>query len=143
MVEIRQRVIKALTEHFEGQAVLCSHDANIVDVWELDSLDMVEAVMALEEEFQIEIGDEDLDIDEASINHLTALVQRKLKESKEPAGIVFDIETGFPLTGFNRFEIIDHRKATAQPGRVLVAYGATIQVSVQDKGQTVKVFVSD
>lgn len=50
---------------------------------------------------------------------------------------------GFPLAGVNRFEVIDHRKDAPERGRVIVAYGAHIQVDMQDHGATMKVFLSD
>lgn len=49
----------------------------------------------------------------------------------------------YPLPEVTRFEVIDHRKDAPTPGRVVVAYDARIQVSTQDDGRTMKVFLSD
>jgi hypothetical protein len=45
-----------------------------------------------------------------------------------------------PLT---RFEVIDHRKDAPTVGRAFVAWPATIELSYQDTGRTLKVFVTD
>lgn len=42
-----------------------------------------------------------------------------------------------------RFEVIDGRADAPEPGRALVAYGVQVELSWQDSGQTLKVFLSD
>lgn len=42
-----------------------------------------------------------------------------------------------------RFEVIDHRHGAPSIGRVFVAWGCAIELSYQDAGRTLKVFVSD
>lgn len=42
-----------------------------------------------------------------------------------------------------RFEVIDHRKSTETPGRILVLYGIAVELSYQDDGHTLKVFLVD
>lgn len=143
MSNFRQRVLKALTNHFADQAVLCSHDANIIDEWRLDSLDVFEAVMILEEEFGIEIEDDEISADAATINQLTELVRKKVDALRHPkvvksiGGVIFDIEA------VDRFEVIDHRSATGKPGRIIVANGMSISISLQDDERTMKVFLAD
>lgn len=44
-------------------------------------------------------------------------------------------------TRVTRFEVIDH--GTGGEGRVLVKYGVSIELSYQDDGRTLKVFVRD
>ena len=41
-----------------------------------------------------------------------------------------------------RVELIDHRASTSH-GRVFVAYGCRVELSYQDNGRTLKVFVDD
>jgi hypothetical protein len=51
--------------------------------------------------------------------------------------------------GFDRFEVISHCKdpdailTHERPGRVLIAVGVKIELSVQDDGRTLKVFLTD
>lgn len=40
-----------------------------------------------------------------------------------------------------RFEVIDHRHGAPSVGRVFVAWGCRIELSYQDDGRTLKVFV--
>lgn len=47
-----------------------------------------------------------------------------------------------PLKGVTRFEVIDHRPDAPEQGRVLVATGTRVTVSLQDGGKTMKVFLS-
>lgn len=42
-----------------------------------------------------------------------------------------------------RFEVIDHRTGAEPFGRVYSAWGATVSLSLQDGGRTVKAFVDD
>lgn len=42
----------------------------------------------------------------------------------------------------NRFEVIDHRPGSENPGRAMTVYGAKVEVSMQDGGRTLKVFLS-
>ncbi len=58
IADIEQRVKKIVAEQLGVQEDI-SNDASFVDDLGADSLDTVELVMALEEEFGIEISDED------------------------------------------------------------------------------------
>ena len=49
---------------------------------------------------------------------------------------------GFPMEWVNRFEVIDHRPGSENPGRAMTVYGAKVEVSMQDGGRTLKVFLS-
>ena len=40
-----------------------------------------------------------------------------------------------------RFEVIDHTEAGE--GRIIVKYGVTVELSYQDDGRTLKVFIKD
>ena len=58
MVEL-ERVVKVISEQLDFDVNEIKPEMNIVDDLGADSLDLVEVVMALEEEFDIEISDED------------------------------------------------------------------------------------
>ena len=59
MSDIAERVKKIVVEHLGVEAAQVKEDAKFIDDLGADSLDTVELVMALEEEFEIEIPDED------------------------------------------------------------------------------------
>ena len=42
-----------------------------------------------------------------------------------------------------RFEVIDHRKDAPEQGRCFVATGVAVELSYQDGGRTLKIFVDD
>lgn len=58
MVEM-ERVVKVISEQLDFDVNEIKPEMNIIDDLGADSLDLVEVVMALEEEFDIEISDED------------------------------------------------------------------------------------
>ena len=59
MSETADRVKKIVVEHLGVDAEKVTEDASFIDDLGADSLDIVELVMAFEEEFGIEIPDED------------------------------------------------------------------------------------
>src|SRR5262244_923567 len=59
MSDIGERVKKIVVEHLGVEAAQVKEDAKFIDDLGADSLDTVELVMAFEEEFGIEIPDED------------------------------------------------------------------------------------
>ena len=59
MASIEERVKDMIVEHLGVEDVEVAAEASFVDVLVADSLDTVELVMAFEEEFNIEIPDED------------------------------------------------------------------------------------
>ena len=59
MSETSDRVKKIVVEHLGVEAEKVTEDASFIDDLGADSLDIVELVMAFEEEFGIEIPDED------------------------------------------------------------------------------------
>ena len=58
MDEIESRVIKIIGEQLGKDEADIKLDSNFIDDLEADSLDTVELVMALEEEFEIDIPDD-------------------------------------------------------------------------------------
>ena len=59
MSDIAERVKKIVVEHLGVDATKVSDGASFIDDLGADSLDTVELVMAFEEEFDLEIPDED------------------------------------------------------------------------------------
>ena len=59
MSDIAERVKKIVVEHLGVEAAQVKEDAKFIDDLGADSLDTVELVMAFEEEFGLEIPDED------------------------------------------------------------------------------------
>lgn len=59
MSTIEERVKKIIMEQLDVKETEVTNDASFVDDLGADSLDTVELVMALEEEFECEIPDED------------------------------------------------------------------------------------
>ena len=59
MSDISERVKKIVVEHLGVEADKVTENASFIDDLGADSLDTVELVMAFEEEFDLEIPDED------------------------------------------------------------------------------------
>ncbi len=59
MSDVAERVKKIVVEHLGVEAEKVTENASFIDDLGADSLDTVELVMAFEEEFGIEIPDED------------------------------------------------------------------------------------
>ena len=58
MDEIESKVIKIISEQLGKDEAEIKLESNFIDDLEADSLDTVELVMALEEEFEVDIPDE-------------------------------------------------------------------------------------
>ncbi len=59
MAEVFDRIVKVVSEELAISEEEITEDASFIDDLGADSLDVVELIMALEEEFDIEIPDED------------------------------------------------------------------------------------
>ncbi|MGB3974920.1 MAG: acyl carrier protein [bacterium] len=72
-MSIRERVIKVVAEQLGVELSEVTPEASFTDDLGADSLDTVELVMALEEEFDVEIPDEDaekMNVVKDAINYL-------------------------------------------------------------------------
>jgi len=58
MSEVTSRVTKLLAEHLGAEESKLTNDARFTEDLGADSLDVVEIIMALENEFNVDIGDE-------------------------------------------------------------------------------------
>lgn len=61
MSEVFEKVKEIIVEQLEVEEDIVTSDASFADDLEADSLDIVELMMAIEEEFNIEISDDDAD----------------------------------------------------------------------------------
>ncbi len=80
--ELKTKVITIIAEQLGKKVEEIKPELKIVDDLKVDDLDCVEIVMTLEEDFGIEIPDEDLD-KITTVEDLTALVYSKLPEDKK------------------------------------------------------------
>lgn len=61
MTEVTSRVDSILVEHLACDAESVTDDASLIDDLGADSLDVIELVMAFEEEFGVQISDDESD----------------------------------------------------------------------------------
>ena len=78
MSETAERVKKIVVEHLGVEAEKVTEEASFIDDLGADSLDIVELVMAMEEEFDLEIPDEDAE-KLRTVNDVTKYIQGKGK----------------------------------------------------------------
>ena len=77
--DTKQKVIDLITDQLGVDADNVTLDAHFIDDLGADSLDTVELVMAFEEEFDIEIPDEEAEKLE-TVNDAITFLRKKLKE---------------------------------------------------------------
>ena len=78
--EIQTRVIKIAADQLGKKIEEISPDDNFAEDLEADSLDIVEMVMAFEDEFNIELDDNDIDkivIVQNAIDHIKSVIDAK------------------------------------------------------------------
>lgn len=81
---ITKRLNKVVADHFGVQEETITPSSSLVSDLGADSLDLIELVMAVEEEFEIEITDEEGDnVD--NISQLIELISTKLKPKNTAA----------------------------------------------------------
>lgn len=59
--EMQTRIAAIIVEHLGCEAIEVKHEAKFVDDLDCDSLDVIELTMAFEEEFGIEIADDEME----------------------------------------------------------------------------------
>ena len=77
---VEERIIAVVVEQLSVEEAQATPDASFIDDLAADSLDIVEVVMALEEEFEIEIPDEDAE-DIGTVAEAIAYVKKRLAEN--------------------------------------------------------------
>jgi len=80
--ELFRRIKPILAKELETDEVNIKLESKLVDDLEADSLDAVEIVMALEEEFELEIPDEDAE-KMIIVKDIIVYLYNRLKENKE------------------------------------------------------------
>lgn len=75
---IEERVRQVVIEHLDADPDKVTKTANLFDDLGADSLDGVEIVMAMEEEFDVEIPDDEID-DFKTVGELIVYMEGKLK----------------------------------------------------------------
>ena len=79
MSDVLERVRKIVIEHLDADPEKVTEKASFIDDLGADSLDNVELVMAFEEEFDIEIPDEDAE-KLPTVQHIVDYVDEKTKD---------------------------------------------------------------
>src|SRR5262245_46576904 len=82
MSDITDRVSKVLVSRLHIEPVRVSEAANIVDDFGATSLDIVETIMALEDEFGVEISDRDAERLQ-TVGDVVALITTKTPVAKQ------------------------------------------------------------
>lgn len=77
---IEERIKAIIVEQLGLEEVKVAGDASLIDDLGADSLDLVEVVMALEEEFDMEIPDQDAE-DIETLGQAVTYVEKRLAES--------------------------------------------------------------
>jgi acyl carrier protein len=75
MTDVADRVKDILAEECEADRAALSDDARLEDVG-ISSVDMVQVMFAIEEEFGISIGENDMSLDIETVGEVTAAIQR-------------------------------------------------------------------
>ena len=78
MSDIQKRIITVICDQLDVEADKVTAEAHFIDDLGADSLDTVELVMAVEEEFDVEIPD-DMAEQIKTVNDVIALVSDKVK----------------------------------------------------------------
>ncbi len=79
MADVQQKVVDLIVDQLGVDADSVTADAHFIDDLGADSLDTVELVMAFEEEFDLEIPDEDAEKLE-TVNDATDYLKKRLGE---------------------------------------------------------------
>ena len=72
-----EKVVAILSEQFDVDESSISHDTSIADDLNADSLDVVDLIMSIEDEFDIEIPDEAIESIK-TVNDLVKFIEEKL-----------------------------------------------------------------
>ena len=76
------RIKKIIAEHLDIEETKIIPDASLTDDLGADSFDTVELIMALEEQFEIEISDEEAQ-DILTVKHAVDFINKKIAKKEE------------------------------------------------------------
>jgi len=82
MTDIFDRIKKIIAEHLDVEESKIVLDASLTDDLGADSFDTVELIMALEEQFEIEISDEEAQ-EILTVKHAVDFVNKKIAKKEE------------------------------------------------------------
>jgi len=77
--KLLEQVIDVIADTLSVKKEAINENTNLVDDLQVDSLDMVDLVLAIEQEFGIEIKDEDITPDIKTIKDVVELLEKYLK----------------------------------------------------------------
>ncbi len=77
--KLTQQVIEVIADTLSVKKEAIGEDTNLVEELGVDSLDMVDLILAMEQEFGIEIKDEDITPDIKTVRDIVALLGKYLK----------------------------------------------------------------
>ena len=77
--KLLEQVIEVIADTLSVKKEAINEETNLVDDLQVDSLDMVDLVLAIEQEFGIEIKDEDITPDIKTIRDVVELLEKYLK----------------------------------------------------------------
>lgn len=77
--KLLEQVIDVVADTLSVKKEAINEETNLVDDLQVDSLDMVDLVLAIEQEFGIEIKDEDITPDIKTIKDVVELLEKYLK----------------------------------------------------------------
>ena len=77
--KLLEQVVDVIADTLSVKKEAINEDTNLVDDLQVDSLDMVDLVLAIEQEFGIEIKDEDITPDIKTIKDVVELLEKYLK----------------------------------------------------------------
>jgi acyl carrier protein len=80
--DVERRVEKLLVEHLRISPQLAVNSPDLICDAKADSLDMVEIVMAVEEEFGFDIPDEDADRDIRNFRQIVSYIEGRLQQEE-------------------------------------------------------------
>jgi acyl carrier protein len=81
-MSVEKKILHTIAEQLGINEDEIDKDASLIDDMGADSLDIVELVMAMEEEFEMEIPDEDAE-KISTVQDIIDYVQQRLKEAKK------------------------------------------------------------
>ena len=104
MSDTADRVKKIVVEHLGVEADKVTEDASFIDDLGADSLDIVELVMAFEEEFSVEIPDDAAE----KISHRFTMPSPTSTNTKAEVAAAIRVHAGLQIAMFLRFGAHGH-----------------------------------
>ena len=78
---IKDRIMGVITKHIDVKMIKIGNHVKFDETWQIDSLSVIEIVMLLEDAFDIEISDKDIN-EIKTLNKLIQLIEVKIDHKK-------------------------------------------------------------